>query len=183
MKARKSKSEQPEIGTHLARVVRLAALGHQPAWEYNGEEVPSSHQLEITYELVNTLMKDGKPFFVSEQLKNSDNEASSLSVRVAATGASFDKLEEMLEKPVMVTVKLSQKGRAQVAGKGGVSGVPVGMPIPDLVNEPKSFDPYSENVDMEEFDSFPEWKQDSFKKALDFGEMVLSRKLAEENNL
>ena len=62
------KREQPEGGTHMARLVGITDLGEQPGFIYQGKEIESQFKREFTYELVNAHMSDGRPFHVSEEM-------------------------------------------------------------------------------------------------------------------
>lgn len=171
MKIRGRKVELPDEGPALARLVGLVDLGHQKGWD---EEDPSKYQIELTYELVSSEMSDGRPFFVNEKVTNSDSDKSTLFSRMQTFGVTAENIKDALGRPCMVTVKTNPKGtRAYPAGKAGVSGIPAGMPVADLRNNPFYFDPYDPNLDMAIFDNFPEWKQGMFKEALDYNEMAL----------
>lgn len=180
MKAKQQKStpkEQPAEGTHLARLVGITDLGLQEGFNYQGTDIPDSYKLELTYELVDLLMEDtGKPFWISEEVKNSDNEKSTLSARSIVFGSLSD-LPTWLTKPCMVTVKHSDKGWAKVAGQSGVSGVPSSIPVTELVNDPILFD--LDNPDLELFNKFPEFKQNKIKDNLEFNGSKLQQLLDE----
>ncbi len=167
--------EQPNEGNFLARVVGVADIGLQPGWVYQGEDIEPSYQIEITYELVTENMKDGRPFWVSEEVKNSDNEKAKLYSRCLAAGADIKDPETLINKPVMLTLKLSEKGYANIKN---VAGVPTGIPVPELRNPTQVFDMYSETPDLNAFESFSEFKKNKFKNALDFKDTPLARALA-----
>ncbi len=183
MKAKESNSmgEQAEEGVHFARIVGLTNLGEQPAWEWQGETQPPAFKLELTYELVNTGMSDGRPFFVSEEITNSKSDAASLHVRATAANASLDDLETLLDTAVSVTVKHNAKGYAKINGKGGVAGVPHGITVPALKNDTFFFDFEAENCDVDRFLKMPEFKQNKIRAASEFVESPLARKLAEQD--
>ena len=169
-----SKREQPQAGVHMARVVALADIGHQPPFTWKGGEADSSYRFEITYELVNARMEDGRPFWVSEEVNNTDNEKGKLRQRVMATGIQFSNIQEILDKPVMITVELNEKGYPKIIN---VAGVPQGLDIPGLSNETTMFDIYNEIPQLEEFRAFPEFKRNKIIKALDFNETSLYKAL------
>lgn len=175
--------EQPKEGPHLARIVSLTNLGHQPGFTYQGQEIKSSDKIEITYELVNHLMTDGRPFWVSESISNSRNEKGTLYVRTKATGVSFDCLDELINKPVMVTVKHNDKGYASIAGQAGVSGIPEGMVVSELQNKSYVFDPFDKNVDIDLFNSFSDFKKKKIMDALNFPESELAARLTQSGEL
>ncbi len=168
MKARNTSkpSEQPEVGTHVARLVGIVDLGHQPGFEWQGKEVASAYKIRMTYELVNSKMSDGRPFWVHEDITNSDNEKSTLSLRVRTLKGNFDNLFGMLGNPCMVTIVANDKGYTKIDGQGGVGGVPAGFEVPPLNNPTFKFD--LDQPDMTVFDNLPEFVQDRIKENLDY---------------
>ena len=120
-------------------------------------------------------MEDGRPFHVSEQITNSDNEKATLFIRAAAVGANINQLESLLDKPCMVTVKCNAKGYANVKGQSAVGGVPDGMPVPALQNETYLFDMDQPNMDL--WDKMPEFKQKKILSGLDLEKTELGQQL------
>ena len=191
MKARTPETkakEQPQSGTHAARLLGIVDLGHQPGFVWDGKPVPSEYKLEFTYELVNHLMEDGRPFVVSEQLTNKNWEdaktgrASTLTSRAKSLCPDTYKeavtaIETMLGKACMVSVKLNDKGYAKVSGQAAVGSVPFGMEVPELTNKPYIFD--MNDPDMELYESFPDFKKERITSALNFDESELAKRLAE----
>lgn len=175
MKVRSTKREQPPVGVHIARVVGITDLGHQPGFTWSGGEAESSYKYEITYELVKTEMEDGRPFWVSEEVNNTDNKDGFLSVRVNATGVTFKTVDQMIDKPCMVTVGRNKNDYAKVEG---VSGVPEGIDVRELSNPTVVFDIYAEVPDLETFRSFSEFKQNKIISALDFKDTNLYKALS-----
>lgn len=177
---------QPEQGVHFARVVGLADIGHQPGFTWSGGDVDSSYKLELTYELVNTDMpvEDGdsgpRPFWVSEEVTNTDNDKGKLKKRVTATGISFDDVTAIIDKPVMVTIEHNDKGYAKITN---VAGVPAGQSIAPLRNEPKLFDIYSDTPDVEQFEAMPEFKRNKITGALDFSETPLYKAILKDSEV
>jgi len=177
MKIRSSIKEQPPKGIHTARVIGLCDLGHQPGFVWAGGEAESAYKLEITYELVTTKMKDGRPFIISEQVTNTDNERGTLSQRLSSIGIDFANIKDIIGSAAMVTVDHNAKGYAKVSQ---VSGVPQGMDIPEAFNPSTLFDIYDEAPDLDVFYSFSDFKQGKFRSALDFDETVLAKSLSVE---
>ena len=159
MKARKSggPQDQPEVGTHMARLVGMVDMGHQPGFEWQGKEVPSAYKVRLTYELPNSMTQEGKPHWVHEEITNSDNSKSTLAMRVRTLGGQFEDLTAMLGRPCMVTLVENKNGYIKIDGQGGVGGVPAGIPVPELVNNTFYFD--CEAPDMDVFNNFPEFIQ------------------------
>lgn len=173
MKIRESKKQYEDVptGTHVARVVGLSDLGHQPGFVWEGGVADSAYKVELTYELVDTPMSDGRPFWISEDLTNTDNEGGNLAIRVSAAGVTFSSIEDIIDKPVMVTVGPNKKGTRQVVKN--VAGVPSNWEVSPLSNEPIVFDIYAEEPDYETFASFSQFKRDKITNALDFNETAL----------
>ena len=162
----------------MGRTQGLCNLGHQPGFTWAGGEADSAYKLELTYELVNLKMKDDRPFWVSEEITNTDNERGKLLGRCNAAGISIKNLDAFLDKPVMVTIEHNAKGYSKVVS---VTGVPAGVDIGNLVNPTNMFDIYDEHVDLEAFGNMPEFKQEKFRNALDFDETPLAKALRVED--
>lgn len=174
VRRQKSNREQPPAGTHLARIVGLSDLGHQPGFVWNGKEIESQYKIEITYELVTTDMTDGRPFWVSEELNNTDNEKGNLYDRCLAAGTDIYKILDLINKPVMVSLAMKESGYPRITN---VSGVPGGLPVPELRNDTQVFNIYADPPHMEQFQKFPEFKQNKIKEALDFKTTALYKEL------
>jgi len=191
--ARKTEStvrEQPRQGTHVARLLGIVEMGHQPGFIYEGKKVESEWKLEFTYELVDHLMEDGRPFVVSEDLTNKDweDKKTGKSCTLVARAKSMlnedyrkgvDDMSVLLGQACMVSVTPNAKGYMKVKGIAAVSGVPFGMKVTELYNTPYLFN--QDEPDMELWETFPEFKQERIKSALNFPETVLAKNLAEEN--
>ena len=182
----------PEKGNHFARLVGITDLGHQPGFEYRGKDVESQYKVTFTYELVNSLMEDGRPHWVSEDFKVSNwigkngGFDSTMMSRVKSIDVADDSnlgedLRELLGKPCMVTVSLTEAGWPKVAGQAAVSMIPAGMTVPDLVNEPFAFD--MDNPDMDVWMRLTEFTKEKIKKALNFHESKLFENLAAADEL
>ena len=183
--------DHPDAGTHMARLVGITDQGHQPGFEYQGNEIESAFKVEFTYELVNSLMADGRPHWVSEQVKVNDfvpkkpgGIISTMMARVAALTPSTPtntNLLDLLDKPCMVTVVMNAGGYPKVSGQAAVTGIPVGMDIPGLQNDTFSFDMDEPNMDL--WATFPEFKQDRIKEAINFEETELFKQIALQGEL
>jgi len=150
--------EQPPVGAHIARCVKLIDLGTQEN-EYQGK-VTHPRQVMITWELPNALMEDGefkgKPFAVSKFYTQSLSEKANLRKDLMNwRGRDFTEEElagfdakNILGKPCMVSITLTDKGKARVSS---VMAIPKGMNCPDQINPSVIF-----SLEMEEF------KQDIF---------------------
>lgn len=175
LKESTSNREQPAEDTYMARVVALTNLGTQPPFEYQGQMTDPQDKMEVTYELVTTSMKDGRPFWVSEELPISKR-SKKLAQRYSAYKVDMDAdVEEILNRPVMLTIKHSEKGYANVQN---VAGVPSGLPVDELRNPTSFFDPWDSKVDVAVFDSFPEFKRNKILAAMNYKESELFKKIS-----
>lgn len=189
----KKKQDAPQGGTHMARLVGLTDLGHQPGFEYQGKEIESAFKVDFTYELPNSTMEDGRPHWVTETVKVNDFEAtkpggitSTMMARVRSIDPENESdngkdLTKLLGKPCMVTVTISDKGYANVKGQAAVTAIPMGMEVPPLANDTFSFD--MDSPDMDRWEAFPEFKQDIIKRALNFEETELFKQLSLDGEL
>lgn len=180
----------PEVDTHMARLVGLVDLGHQPGFEWNGKQVESAYKIEFVYELVNSFMKDGRPHWVSEEVKVNDYEGKGIVSTMMARVRTLDKandsndgkdLVRLLGKPCMVTLSAGANGYPKIKGQAAISSIPAGMPVPDLVNDTFAFD--MEDPDMGVWEKLSEFTKDRVKRALDYSESVLAKELQLEDNL
>jgi hypothetical protein len=179
MKARTSNKskEQPHDDNYLARIVQVTRLGLQPGFLWQNELTDDTYKVELTYELVTTNMADGRPFWVSEEVTDTDNEKGKLYQRCLAAGVATDAIDQLINKPVMISTKQNEKGYAKIKN---VAGVPGGIPVPDLRNPTSVFDIYSTTPMVDDFNSFPEFKRNKITSALDFKETALYKALAED---
>lgn len=130
--------EQPPVGSHLARCVRVIDIGTQRG-EYKGQAT-AKRQCIIAWELPAELITQGEykgqPFIVSKFYTASLNEKANLRHDLENwRGREFTEQElqgfdsrNVLNKPCMLSVIHNEKGRAKVAG---VMGAPKGVPVPD----------------------------------------------------
>lgn len=134
--------EQPPVGTHLARLIRIIDLGTQ-AGEYNGKQT-LRRQVVLVWELCNELMTEGEkaglPFIVSRFYTASLNEQANLRKDLQNwRGRAFTKEElagfnpkTLLDKVCMLTLTLTEAAKVKVTG---ISGLPKGVAVPDRVND------------------------------------------------
>lgn len=176
--------EVPEKGTHMARLMGIVDLGHQPGYEYRGKPIPSSWKIQFIYELVATERSDGTPFIVSEEMKNNSWEGNGKRSNLMARTRAIDPKNEsedaanfaaLLGKPCMVTVDINEAGYAKVSGQAAVSGVPMGLETPPLLNEPFIFAFSDDEVtgeptepDMETWEKLGSLTKDNIQRALNY---------------
>lgn len=181
MKIRTSQREEAPFNTHYGRIVGITNIGHQPEFDYGAGIAPAKWKIEITYELVDTAMADGRPFHVSEEVNNTDNEKGTLYARAQALGTSCDSCgPEWLNLPCAVQWGPNAKGRGKVQG---LSGVPSGAPVTDLQNESYFFDMEAEVPDMQLYDSFSDFRKGKIKKAMNLPETELYKILLASGDL
>lgn len=186
-KAEQKAKDAPKAGTYLARLVGIVDLGHQPAFQYDGGVADAAFKLTFTYELPNSKMEDGRPHWVSEDMKNSDfydpkkGISSTLMKRVYAMDPSGELTRDgkdlipLIGRPCMVEVGLNKNGYTKIKN---VTGAPEGIPVPDLVNDPIIFSFDEPNIEV--FERFPEFVQNKIKSALNLpGSPLESALLAE----
>jgi hypothetical protein len=138
--------EQPPIGAHVARCIRLIDIGTQKG-EYQG--MPTfKRQLVVAWELPNELMTAGdhagKPFIVSKFYTASLHEKSGLRKDLAAWRTrdfseeelkGFD-MKALIGKACMVSLILSDRGKAKI---NAVMALPKGTQVPAQVNPSLNF--------------------------------------------
>ena len=196
MKPRKSDSkprEQAPEGNHTARLLGITDLGHQPGFIWMGKDIPSAWKYELTYELVNTEMEDGRPFVISEEIKQNFSEnpktkkRSNLMARARSLmGQDYMKVESdvsvMLGQPCSVTVEHNENGYAQIKGQAAVGSLAVELMrigVKELQNTSYVFD--MNDPDMDLWESFSDFRKGKIRSALNFDETVLARTLAESD--
>jgi hypothetical protein len=169
--------EQPPIGTHAARCVKIIDIGTQKG-EYQGK-VNIRRQCIVGWELPTELMTEGeytgKPFVVSRFYTASLGEKANLRKDLENwRGRSFTEQEllgfhskNILGKACMLSVIHNEKGKARVSG---VMAMPKGMPIPEQINNSVYFSLEPDEFNQATFDALsdgykkliqasPEWQQ------------------------
>jgi hypothetical protein len=153
--------EQPPVGTHVARCVKVIDIGTQKG-EYQGKAT-SKRQCIIGWELPDELMSEGdyagKPFTVSKFYTASLSEKANLRKDLANwRGRDFTEQElqgfdakNILGKACLVSLTPNDKGRIRVTG---IMALPKGTQVPDQVNgvtyfsldefDPKTFENLSD---------------------------------------
>lgn len=167
--------EQPPVGIHVARSIRLIDIGTQKS-DYQGT-VTHKRQFILTWELSNELMSRGdlagQPFVVSKFYTASLSEKSNLRKDLVSwRGREFsaDELSgfdprNILDKPCMVQI-IDKEGKHRVAS---VTGVPKGTQVPSAHNEIQFFslDDYDHDLFMSLSDRMKEliMKSPEYKRA------------------
>ena len=133
--------EQPPIGTHVGRCVKMIDIGTQRG-EYQGKAT-MKRQVIIGFELPNELMSDGdyagKPFTVSKFYTASLSEKANLRKDLANwRGRDFTEEElrgfeakNILGKSCMLSLTPNEKGKVRITG---VMALPKGTQVPEQIN-------------------------------------------------
>lgn len=133
--------EQPPVGTHVARCVKLIDIGTQKG-EYQGKAT-MKRQVIIGFELPNELMTEGeaagKPFTVSKFYTASLGEKANLRKDLANwRGRDFTVGElqgfdskNILGKACMLSLTANEAGKTRITG---VMALPKGTQVPPQVN-------------------------------------------------
>lgn len=168
--------EQPPIGNHIARCVGLIDLGTQQG-DYQGKTT-HARKIILRWELPNELISEGewagKPFMVSQFYTASLSEKANLrKVLESWRGRPFTPEELMgfesknlLDKPCMLNVTHTDKGKAKVAS---VAQVPKGMTVPGRVNDLLYFslDDFNSSV----YEKLPQFFKDMIQKSPEWEEL------------
>ena len=150
-------------GTHLARCYRFIDLGTQ----YNEKWNSHQRKVQITWELPEELMEDGRPFIVSAQYTASLSEKAYLRRDLEAwRGRKFTDEERAgfeLDSVLGATCMLNIVHNDDYANVQGIVAMPKGMTCPEQVNKSQRFN--IEDPDMELFETFSDKMKEKIKKA------------------
>lgn len=169
-----------EPGTYPARLVQVIDLGLQPQKAYQGKEKPPANEIMLTYELVDTFMKDAdgndledKPRWISETLPFyglfADKAKSTQRYLAFDPKEDFEgDFAQLIGKPINVTVVNNAVGEKVYDNIATVSAMRPkdADKCPELVNPSKLFD--LDAPDMEVFNALPEWLREKIKSNLKF---------------
>lgn len=159
--------EQPPVGTHVARCVKILDIGTQKG-EYQGKAT-IKRQVIIGWELPNELMSEGdyagKPFVVSKFYTASLGEKANLRKDLANwRGRDFSEAElggfdakNILGKACMLSLTTNDKGKVRVTG---VMALPKGTEVPPQINPTVYFSLEPGEFSLETFESL----SDGYKK-------------------
>lgn len=165
------------LGVQAARLVSIIETGEQPR-EYKGEEKPPAVQLNFTFELPGDLISiedaEGnvteKPRWISMNNINffTDEKAKLVEIVKALdpSGASEGNLAELIGQPCFLTIEHKEYKGKPYAKAVSISGVPSGMAVPDLVNEPRVFDWSAPSKEV--WDTLPAFIKEKIQHALNY---------------
>lgn len=134
-------------GSHRAVCVGVVDLGHQTS-NFSGE-VSVKQQVLLTWELVDELMEDGRPFTLSKFFTLSLHEKAGLRKFLNGwRGVPFTEAElkgwdvrNILGKPCLLSVSHTTKGDRTYANIEAAAKLPKGMAAPaETHNEPRYYD-------------------------------------------
>jgi hypothetical protein len=151
--------EQPPVGTHVARCVKVIDIGTQKG-EYQGKAT-FKRQVIIGWELPTELMEGGSPFVVSKFYTASLSEKANLRADLKNwRGRDFTEEElngfhakNILGKPCMLSLTTNEKGKVRVTG---VMALPKGTQVPEQKNESVYLSMEPSEFDGEVFESLSE---------------------------
>jgi hypothetical protein len=159
----------------------------QPAFEYKGEIIDAHFQTRFTYELVKSLMEDGRPHWMSEDMKESDffesrKKCSKMMKRVYAldpTGEISNRgknLKPLLGRPCTVELDRNERGYLNIINV--ISG---DDDVPGLKND-MVFSTFAE-PNVESYRRLPDFIKNKIQSALDFSGSELEKALLAEGLL
>lgn len=176
-----------EPGTYPARLVQVIDLGLQPQRPFKGQDKKPAHEIMLTYELVDTFMKDAegneledKPRWISETLPFyglfADKAKSTQRYLAFDPAQDFEgDFAKLIELPINVTVVNNSVGDKTYDNVATVSAMRPkdASKCPPLVNPSKLFDLDAPN--MEVFNALPEWLREKIKGNLNYEASALQK--------
>lgn len=170
--------EQAPIGNHVGRCIGLIDLGTQQG-DYQGKTT-HARKVVVRWELPNELISEGdwagKPFVVSKFYTASLSEKANLRKDLSAwRGREFTEQELMgfearniLDKPCMVNVTHTEKGKAKVSG---VTPIPKGMTVPGRVNDLLFFSLEANEFKPEVFEGLSDFYKEQIRKSPEWSDL------------
>lgn len=171
-----SEYETAPSGSHVAICYSIIDIGTQRN-DYQGE-VNYKRQVIFHWELCHELMtgkNEGRPFSVMKFYTASLNEKANLRIDLKNwRGRDFTPEELMgfdakniLGKPCILSVTLSDKGKAKVTG---VTAMTKGTPVQKQVNPSVYFS--LDSFDKELFESLPDWLKEKIKASPEYASLT-----------
>jgi hypothetical protein len=181
---------EPDV--YPGRLVQVIDLGLQAQRPFQGQEKKPVQEIMLTYELVDTFMKDedgedieDKPRWISETLPFyglfADKAKSTKRYNALDPNGDADgEFGKLVGVPVNVTVVNNESGDKVYSNVGGVAPMSAkkAAACPELKNPTKVFD--LDNPDMEVFNALPEWLRDKIKSNLNFQGSPLQQALGQK---
>lgn len=187
--ANRVEQEPLDPGTYPARLVQVLDLGIQNQKPYKGEEKKPSHEIRLTYELLDEFCKDengdeeeDKPRWVSEDIpfRSLMADMAKSTKRYRALDPNEDHegdFTQLIETACIVTIVNNESNGRVFNNVGNVSTMRPkdAQKAAPLKNPPKVF--VLDEPDMEIFLSLPQWLQDKIKGNLEFEGSALQKAL------
>lgn len=170
--------EQAPIGNHIGRCIGMIDIGTQQG-EYLGKTT-HARKIVLRFELPNELISEGewagKPFVVSKFYTASIGEKANLRKDLEAwRGKPFtsDELmgfdsKNLLDKPCMVNVTHTEKGKAKIAG---ITPIPKGLTVPGRVNDLLYFSLERNEYRAEVYESLNDYWKGEIQKSPEWSEL------------
>lgn len=178
-----------EAGVYPGRMVQVIDLGLQAQRAFQGKDKPPAQEIMLTYELVDTFMKDedgeeleDKPRWVSEVIPlhnlKADRAKSTLRYKALDPTEEFGgDFSQLVDIPCNITLVQNVKGDKTYVNVAGIAAMRPkdAQKCEPLKNEAKVFD--LDEPDMDIYNSLPEWIQDKIKANLNFKGSALEKNL------
>lgn len=170
--------EQAPTGNHIGRCIGMIDIGTQQG-EYLGKTT-HARKIVLRFELPNELISEGdfagKPFVVSKFYTASLSEKANLRKDLEAwRGKPFtpDELmgfesKNLLDKPCMVNVTRSEKGKAKISG---VTPMPKGLTAPGRVNDLLYFSLESNEYRPEVYEALSDYWKGEIQKSPEWADL------------
>lgn len=139
-KKKKVQRPIPKAGVTPARIVRIVEFGNQTQ-EWEGE-VKNLDKVKIVFECVSQKGDFGngpQPFWVDKEFTLSSHPKSRLAEFLSGIDADIETFDELLDTPLLMTVKHNKSGDITYANFGNATPPMEGFDVPELSNEPLYF--------------------------------------------
>lgn len=182
MKARSTSVATSTMVPHLSRIIQIINLGEQPGFQWEGQDIEPQHKIEFVFEISDEKKKDGRPFFVSKEVNNTDSDKGTLYNWMQAAGTDCNNIQAALGVAVMMTPKLKKSGWPTV---DVVAGLPPSMQdtVPSLVDEAIFFDYDCDEPDMEAYAKLQDSTKEKIMKAAEIETTRFYALLAEQDDI
>lgn len=182
--------EQPPVGTHVARCVKMIDIGTQRG-EWQGKAT-MKRQVIIGFELPNELMTEGdyagKPFAVSKFYTASLSEKANLRRDLANwRGRDFTQQEllgfdakNILGKPCMLSLTPNDKGKVRITG---VMALPKGTQVPEQINPTVYLSLETGEFDPTVFDALSDGYKKLIKVSPEYAELTQPKQGPQKNSV
>jgi hypothetical protein len=170
----------PPAGTHMAICYRVIDLGTQQT-EYQGQ-TKHQHKVQLSWELPDERMEDGKPFTVHQRYTFSSHEKSNLRQDLEAwRGVPFKDtdfgpggfhLSKLLGVPCVLTLVHETKNGSTYANIRGIGKMMKGQQVPPLHNVKLFFSLTAGEFDANMLETLPQKIKETIKKSPEYMELM-----------